>query len=221
MTISYGKSSLHAKFPFGYLGATSYCDETYDFISLPYSLRAKSILNFDFSINNENKEIYDKIVEYGRHLESDDIAPSHGIFLLGDVGIGKTHLCSTLFITALRFADNAKFVGQVELSRIIRSVNSFSGGSKKEYETCMECTVLMIDDLGYGVSSQSKELVQEHMFELMNARISDRKLTFMTTNLSFESLEEILGIPTIDRISEICQAMVITGKSFRKNGGRT
>lgn len=122
---------------------------------------------------------------------------THGIFLTGEVGAGKTHAAAALLANAFaieRIPENIGLQGQVkwilvpELLLNIRE--SFSGKSESERELVMQYikpAILVMDDLGI---EKVTDWSTSTLYLIIAKRLDNMKTTIITSNLTFQQLEE-------------------------------
>lgn len=69
------------------------------------------------------------------------------------------------------------------------------------------------------VSKEDQDLwLQEKVFDIINKRYNNNRPIIFTSNYSLKELGAKRGVAlkTIDRIAEICEPMVLKGKSYRQ-----
>lgn len=66
------------------------------------------------------------------------------------------------------------------------------------------------------IDGVTPEWVTERLFIIINARYNNLKPTIITSNCFLDELDRVAGWKRIvDRISEMCKPVRMTGKSFR------
>src|SRR5262249_51787740 len=110
-----------------------------------------------------------------------------GLLLMGDPGIGKTHLA----VAALRMLITRGFEGvffdyQSLLQKIHSGYSKEAGTSEREaYRTALEAEVLMIDDLG---NDNVTDWVRDIVTAIITERCNNRRPLIATTNLPDEQV---------------------------------
>lgn len=148
---------------------------------------------------------------------------SNWLFMGGQSGSGKTHLCTAIAIELLRKGHEVKYMLWKSDSRKIKNDN-FEGGNLIEYYKNVE--VLYIDDLfkcgkAYGEEVQRPTAGDINLaFEIINSRVTQKKKTIISSESSllelFDIDEAIAG-----RIKQMCGEYCINiskgdGKNYRK-----
>jgi DNA replication protein DnaC len=163
---------------------------------------------------------------------------------MGSVGVGKTHLA----IAVLKELISKKGVGCLFyesgslLKAIQDSYNPVSETSEmRVLAPVYQAEVLVLDELGATVPTN---WVRDTMYQIINTRYNNRKLTIFTTNYLDEArsaedregaepkrrsktfaseriqelttLEERIGTPLRSRLYEMCKKVMIEGDDYRK-----
>ena len=167
-----------------------------------------------------------------------------GLLFMGPVGVGKTHLA----IAVLKELISKKGVGCLFyesgslLKAIQDSYNPVSQTSEmRVLAPVYQAEVLVLDELGATVPTN---WVRDTMYQIINTRYNNKKLTIFTTNYLDEArgsaedregepkprsktfaseriqelttLEERIGTPLRSRLYEMCKKVMIDGEDYRK-----
>lgn len=168
---------------------------------------------FDFGFNPEIDET--KI----RQLATLKFIDEHGIaLLLGQPGVGKTHVALALGVAAAHrghrvyFATHKKLIEHITLSKNDGSLDQF-------FKRLLSCELWIIDD--WAAVSMNREIAEE-VFDLIDRRKYSSGLV-LTSNRAVEEWNEVfpnnvLANATIDRLFEQAHTVVFQGKSYRLKG---
>jgi DNA replication protein DnaC len=165
-----------------------------------------------------------------------------GLLFMGSVGVGKTHLA----IAVLRELIEKKgaaclFYESGSLLKAIQdSYNPVSQTSEmRVLAPVYQAEVLVLDELGATVPTN---WVRDTLYQIINTRYNQKKLTIFTTNYFDEAravnaepesdskrrtfassrvqelttLEERIGTPLRSRLYEMCKKVMIEGEDYRK-----
>lgn len=168
-----------------------------------------------------------------------------GLLFMGSVGVGKTHLA----IAVLRELIEKKgvpclFYESGSLLKAIQdSYNPVSQTSEmRVLAPVYQAEVLVLDELGATVPTN---WVRDTLYQIINTRYNNKKLTIFTTNYLDEprgaveenpdsadpkrrrtfaadriqemtTLEERIGTPLRSRLYEMCKKVMIEGEDYRK-----
>ena len=169
-----------------------------------------------------------------------------GLLFMGTVGVGKTHLA----IAVLKELIDKKGVACLFyesgslLKAIQDSYNPVSQTSEmRVLAPVYQADVLVLDELGATVPTN---WVRDTMYQIINTRYNNKKLTIFTTNYLDEAradaagesdtpdtkrrnrtfaldriqemttLEERIGTPLRSRLYEMCKKVMIEGEDYRK-----
>ena len=130
------------------------------------------------------------------------------LFLLGPVGIGKSHLA----VAVVRAFSSALFVRQAQLLRQLRQ-HYHDNAVANPITSAQKARLLVLDEL--GVSSGGRDEVPM-MDEILAWRYEQQLPTVITSNLTWEEISTALGDRLSDRLNESCfRVLVFAGGSHR------
>ena len=127
-----------------------------------------------------------------------------GLWLMGDVGTGKTSLAMLVSKAAVEAGRTVAIYSLPRLlSRIRRTYDAEAGEQSylDYFERLTEVDLLHIDDLG---AEKRSDWVLEQLYAIVNERYESQRSMVVTTNLDQAALEEQIGPRTISRLVEIC-----------------
>ena len=164
-----------------------------------------------------NGKLFDTLCRFGASVM--DGTSRKGLFLRGDVGIGKTF---GLQLLAARFGW--KFVTARDVEGFFRTQPDYT----KWVEYCRAADFfgrgkeLVIDDLGtenedfmqYGQRANPLAELLEKRYNLSFHR--DRVRTIVTSNLTDQQLKDRYGFRVFDRLREMFAVVTVKGESLRK-----
>lgn len=123
------------------------------------------------------------------------------MMLLGQVGVGKTHLaCGILQAVIRNFGARGRYT---TAGAIIRSIkDTFGGRSKTEsdvYAELMQPHLLVVDEIGVQHGSDFERLVLQ---EVVDGRYGRMLPTIIVSNLSVTDLRQCMGDRAVDRLRD-------------------
>jgi DNA replication protein DnaC len=167
-----------------------------------------------------------------------------GLLFMGSVGVGKTHLAIAIIKDLIeKKGATCLFYESGSLLKAIQdSYNPISQTSEmRVLAPVYQAEVLVLDELGATVPTN---WVRDTMYQIINTRYNNKKLTIFTTNYLDEpratdaqpemqdakrkrsfaaeriqemtTLEERIGSPLRSRLYEMCKKVMIEGEDFRK-----
>ena len=166
-----------------------------------------------------------------------------GLLFMGPVGVGKTHLAIAILreLIEKKGAACLFFESGSLLKAIQDSYNPVSQTSEmRVLAPVYQADVLVLDELGATVPTN---WVRDTLYQIINTRYNQKKLTIFTTNYFDEvrvtngdsetgepkrrtfasprvegltTLEERIGAPLRSRLYEMCKKVVIEGDDYRK-----
>lgn len=184
---------------------------------------------------------------YAGRLVLDYPVVERGLLFMGPTGVGKTHLAVAIMkgLLAKGFACLFYEFGSL-LKEIQDSYNPISKSSElKVLAPVFNADLLVLDELGATVPT---DWVRDTMYQIINKRYNDRKVTIFTTNYvddaaatesnpdvapsqrtfsrktvggrmrDVATLEERIGTRLRSRLYEMCREVKLDGDDYRKYG---
>ncbi len=209
---------------------------------IPLRYQNCSLDNFKSEQNSKQNFAF----RYASRLVMDYPAVDRGLLFMGSAGVGKTHLAVAILkgLIAKGFACLFTESGSL-LKQIQDSYNPISKSSEmRVLAPVYQADVLALDELGATVPT---DWVRDTMYQIINKRYNDKKLTIFTTNYldepriektrepnstsrTFSSkanpdrirepLEDRIGVRLRSRLYEMCHEVVIEGEDYRKHSDR-
>lgn len=178
-----------------------------------------SLSNYQPASNNSSQL---RAFNYAYRLVREYPSVDRGLLLMGQCGVGKTHLAAAILRGLIEKGISCLFYefGAL-LKQIQESYNPISQTSElKVLATIFEAEVLVLDELG---ANRPTDWVRDTMMQIIGARYNERKLTIFTTNYmdirrnpADEALEDRIGIRLRSRLYEMCKTVVIEGEDYRR-----
>ena len=170
----------------------------------------KTIEGFDCSFNPQVPVKRIKQLANCAYIEKRE-----NIFLMGPVGVGKTHIAQALGHTACRMGYDVIFTKAIKMLRYLnggRADNSLQDRMKKY----ISIQLLIIDDFGLKPLSCAQS---DDFYEIISERYM-KKATIFTSNRSIEDWQGLFPDPVIansimDRMAHNAHQIVMTGDSYR------
>ncbi len=176
-------------------------------------------LNRKFIVDEHNKEFLDLICRYFANDEEfekrTDGELRKGLFIYGPCGTGKSSVFDIVRNISKHYNLIQFWFSNVSVHQVITEFNLEGESVVEKYSRGM----VHFDDLGTEKMVQAWG-VKEHLFErLLQIRYNNFKekgtKTFVTTNLSIQSLRKIYGKQVYDRIFEMFNFIELGGKTRR------
>lgn len=124
-----------------------------------------------------------------------------GLWLVGDVGTGKTTLAMLISKAALQAGRSVAIYSLPRLLNLIRETIDSTEGKLDFFDRLAAVDLLHIDDLG---AEHQTDWVLEQLYSIVNARYEAQRAILASTNLTPEKLSEQIGPRTVSRLEEIC-----------------
>ncbi len=145
-------------------------------------------------------DVVQEVRRYVRNVE-ENLNAGQGLWLMGDVGTGKTTLAMIVSKAALDAGRSVAIYSLPRLLNLIRGAIETDAGMVGFLEQLAGVDLLHIDDLGV---ENTTDWVLEQLYSIVNTRYEDERAMIVTTNLSYDDLVLQLGDRTISRLVAIC-----------------
>lgn len=170
----------------------------------------KELKDFDFTFQeNINK---DQILDFESHRF---VHQCENIVFMGSSGVGKTHLSTSIGISAAKKRISTYFIKCHDLISQLKRAK-LENRLEDRLKHFTKYKLLIIDELGYlPIDKEDSKL----FFQLIDRRYEKRS-TIITTNINFSDWDEIFKDPVIanailDRVLHHAHVININGKSYR------
>jgi len=170
----------------------------------------KTLESFDFKAQPSlNKLLVTEL------MRGEFIDRRENILLVGNSGVGKTHLATALGIAACGQGRRVRFFRVTELITQLMEAREERDLMRWKKQLA-QFDLLILDELGYVPSSK---LGSELLFDVISTAY-ERLSLIVTTNLPFENWTEVLGSErltgaTLDRLTHRCHILEASGESYR------
>lgn len=137
-----------------------------------------------------------------------------GLFLFGEPGCGKTHIAIATLQEWLNHKSGL-FYTMPQLAGHMRSLVKDDVNLAELMTKLKNTELLVIDDLG---AEKWSEFLGQQMFELLNERNANERLTIITSNLTLDELVghmESQGARLASRIAGMCEIRKVVGQDRR------
>lgn len=179
-------------------------------------------------LNLKNIEIVDQNI-LGLLAKINGIAEyktKKGLYIHGDLGVGKTYMCMALSNT---LASNGEKVAFIKANFFVNKMRQLIINDQATYNNILndikEVTYLIIDDIGSeSVSTYSRD---DLLFNILDYRMENKLTTIFTSNLSVADLLEhytfdknssskIRAKRFVERVEMLSESYVLKGQNKRR-----
>lgn len=126
------------------------------------------------------------ILKLCREYVADFTPSSQNLLFTGNAGLGKTHLTMAI-VSGVIEKGYLPVYGSAENLFSAVETEKFSGEGRGNYETMLNCDLLVIDDLGAEMATAFTKSV---LYNLVNTRLLSKKPTIINTNLTMREIEQ-------------------------------
>ena len=187
-------------------------DETFDSFALSYYDNTPAP-DTGISPRRSMEIIYETCVEYARKFGE----KSMNLFFNGSPGLGKTFLSACI---ARVVAENgysvvydmaASIFAKFEYAKFSRTDDQEE--SRAEVKRCLECDLLILDDLG---TEMTTTFSVSALYELINTRLVTGKKTIVSSNLTIHELRRRYSEQIMSRLEGEYQVLTFRGDDIRR-----
>lgn len=170
----------------------------------------KTLEDFDFHFNPNIQK--SKVMDLATCLFIDK---RENILLIGQAGVGKSHIAQALGHRACRAGHQVIYVGSQEMFKQLRVARG-DGTFDRRLQRFTSPDLLIIDDLGLRPLNGDEPL---DLYEIIRQRY-ERGSTIVTSNRDEEELgllfgDALLASASMDRLLHHAHVLVIEGESYR------
>lgn len=137
-----------------------------------------------------------------------------GLLLWGANGVGKTSLSVVIGKEYRRRGHSLMFLESAELKGAIIHNEAFDD-EQTLWDRAKSVDVLIIDDLGKGVQDNTG-FGARVLDELVRHRNANKRVTFITTNMTLKALEDDLKASTMHSLKECIYPVRVSGEDLRE-----
>lgn len=177
-------------------------------------VRIQTVDAFDFTYNPSTRKIRNR---YLQMIHADHVTQNVGAILVGNSGLGKTHLARALGYAACQRCHRVLFLPcSALLNRLITAEATKDLGREiKKLETP---SLLIIDEVAYMTMSHDEANL---FYQVISRRHDNCRPTVATTNAPFSEWNQVFhgdasAHAIIDRLTERAEIFYLEGKSYRE-----
>jgi DNA replication protein DnaC len=158
--------------------------------------------------------VLEAVREFATEIE-DRLDAGKGLWLMGDVGTGKTTLAMLVSKAA---AEAGRTVAIYSLPRLLARVRRTYDAEPGEdsylefFDRLTSVDLLHIDDLG---AEKRSDWVLEQLYAIVDERYQSQRSMVVTSNLDYDQLKEQIGPRVVSRLTEMCEELPLWGDDLR------
>lgn len=143
---------------------------------------------------------------------------SRDLLLMGDAGLGKTHLALSIARETLGRGCDVLYCSAAGVFKKIEAEHFELPRSAETLERLKTCELLVLDDLGAEFNGP---FVSSALYDLINTRLNARRHTVYTSNLTEErEITRRYGEKISSRLVGCCTVLPLFGEDIRKQQNR-
>lgn len=132
--------------------------------------------------------------------------------LMGDTGLGKTHLSSAAGATVIRRGYDVVYKSAQNMMEDFENAQ-FHGGDPESVQKYYDCDLLIVDDLG---SEMTTQFTLSCLYNVINTRINGDRSTVFSTNLTQSQLRERYTDRITSRLFGEYRPLIFSGVDIRR-----
>lgn len=131
----------------------------------------------------------------------ENLREGRGVWIMGDVGTGKTALAMLVSKAALDAGRTVAIYSLPRLLNLIREAIEHTEGVVGFLDRLAEVDLLHLDDVG---AENRTDWALEQLYSIVNTRYEEQRAIIVTTNLQPDELSQQIGARTVSRLVEMC-----------------
>jgi DNA replication protein DnaC len=138
-----------------------------------------------------------------------------GLWLMGDVGTGKTTLAMIVSKAAAEAGHSVAIYSMPRLlARIRRTYDADPGEDSylEFFDRLTSVDLLHIDDLG---AEKRSDWVLEQLYAIVDERYQSQRSMIVTSNQDYAQLKAEIGDRVVSRLTEMCEELPLYGPDLR------
>ncbi len=154
-----------------------------------------------------------KIKDSCRRYASNFAVGSPNLLLMGGTGLGKTHLSLAIANTVINKGYSVIYGTAQNILNDLQNENFGRTDNIRYYERAvLNCDLLIIDDLGTEFKNSYSVAC---LYNIINSRLCARLSTIISTNFSFDEIDEKYDQRITSRITGEYSTLVLEGRDIR------
>ena len=164
-----------------------------------------------------DKKVLKVVTDYIENIDG-NLEHGKGLFFIGNNGVGKTYLTTSILKEAVEQKKTAQFSslgGLVELF----TAGWHSESEKRRFQTKIRnVEILAIDDVGkeYRGGSGLSEVIFDN---LIRYRVQRKKTTVLTSNQNPKDIKTLYGASIASLLNECVKIVKVSGEDYRSKIG--
>lgn len=159
------------------------------------------------------RRIMEDIFQFCRSYAANFRADSRGIFMIGDTGLGKTHLSLAIAQAVVARGFTVAYGSAQDFLRAVEEEHFGRSENQDTLDGLLDVELLILDDLGAEFSSSFN---LSTVYNLINTRCNRRKPTIISTNLTAQELEQKYSHRVVSRLFSLLDCLRFVGKDIRQ-----
>ena len=149
-----------------------------------------------FEDKKSAKKIYELMFKFVNELDS---VSKDNVLLVGDTGVGKTHLMQCMASLAIQKGYMVKYTTAFNFNQEMLKYHIANLDAKEDIiNPYLKSDILFIDDL--GSENKINSVTNEYLYLVLNERMLNHKKTVITTNLNLKQIQDSYGERIFSRL---------------------
>lgn len=170
-----------------------------------------SSFNLDYYDGND-RIVMERILHKAQNFAGAFGAEAENLIMLGDTGLGKTHLSLSIAGAVIEKGYSAVYDTTMNLLKKIEREHFSRNSDDESLNTVLDVDLLVIDDLGTEFLTPFYASI---IFKIIDTRLNMERSTIISTNLTLNEIESRYGKRISSRISSSYICMKFCGDDIR------
>lgn len=169
--------------------------------------------NDDFSCFKDKQNAKQTYTLMQQFVNDHEKTTKDNVLLVGDTGVGKTHLMQCMASLAIKNGCMVKYTTAFNFNQEMLKYHIYELKDKADIiAPYLESDILFIDDLGSETKINS--VTNEYLYLVLNERMLNHKKTVITTNLNLKQIQNTYGERIFSRLLHKKQSIKVNLGSF-------
>ncbi len=180
-------------------------------------MKTQSFDTFDLKYYLIDKEAYacaeHVLASAKEYAQTFDVKTSDNLLFLGNTGLGKTHLCTSIAKEVIDRGFHVVYETAQDFFEKMSQAQFGGNGEKPDTSNYFDCDLLILDDLGTELTNQ---FTISCLYNLINTRLNRHMPMILNTNLDQDEIAQRYSDRIASRVFGMFRPFLFLGTDIRR-----